>query len=1064
MRVLIALFTLLTFGGTGSHRASAAVLIKIERSSDGTRLEGHKTHVIFDSNREIWVGFDSGLYSVAADSLTPVWQDAPVVAITAGLGNELWFGTQCQGIFAEDQGTVRPIHQDRFSHHCVNDLLTEERALKGRNTGIWVATDRGLYRISNNGVEVFISNEPVNKVKEGRAGILAATRSNIYRIQGKDSITPLLPSAVSVDGFTEIGDSLWITSRSRAGPQYSPCKEFDGLRLREYREAAPCTSVADVSGEAWLATGRGIWRFSGGAIHELEDYEGPGVNTILPIGDRIWIGTTRGAILRNGSEHRKIPADQPFLSVLEFVPINGSVWLRTDSGVYRFDENVDISAHPKTAFKWPLIDTPIVWGSNVHFAVDYETGGRIAYNHGIHGHFKIILGSDQSEVRMKAKNGAFQDAGDSLIRLSQDQNVVYWLAKDRFGNVSELNSMDLLVLPKAAFVIIPFIVIFLLGLAFSRFFSFKMSRRRSALGVDVEEPTPASALGLVLDEGLAARKESKRPLLIPFKKKVGTIFRRLSQAANIYARSKSLEHFYLVGYLLLGFILITLTTVGLLFGDTLSVPLQDKYPMIYNLLQALLSKTPFGDLLALPVPIATVFPLLWLSGLLIKCVRRFFGRYTTLILLTLISRGIAIGEWCILHRWASFIWMAGLVAYLTGGLVWVSTTERRSELLVSDYNTWLDHVEEFVLRNTLSRYDRTPHEELHRRYWRDDFARLYGDRSRFDAPGKALHDILETLYVKEKPYTLRWTDWIRENLQELFRLAGREYRPREKMVAKELREWALLQLLLGRLFARLGGDDCSDLDALGTSLRFLEAIDGEEDRVSPLLRKAATNAKGTVYSCFFSSRLKTSRENRPTANRMSAPRCETPAQCLEMSYTYYMDAAAGPPCSFQEKRLKNNVLDLLSRAGQQYNTVNKSILPGSPLFEYFSNRESLAIEIERRNAELMSCVSSEPILPEIFITGTQSLAIAAELHSSSDRQIESLEKSGQYLALAYAFLPDAFEEWSVEAYCSVLGSEDRRRAFEKGATSFPEEFVNFEMAFLIDRLERQCSEEFEDEP
>lgn len=300
---------------------------------------------------EILVGTDTGLYRIEDRRMTPVELPAP--------GPVTSLHAHRDGVLVGGLGRYWEYRRGSFDRETPLPAGLESADVTGfaRHHGrLWVGTSAGLLQETELGLisyapESALEGQPVEAIYTDAADTLwIGTAPALLRIQEgrlREFIGPDRPNThVQIQSIAEDHEgSLWLGSFRDGLARYwsgwtERFSEPQGLH-------EPLTwSVADAGGgDVWVGTNDGLSLLSDGRyelVLEGRELPHPHAYTLLPQGNRLWIGTRRGVAIFD-TETGELERPEA-LEGLDAHQINGivpgleadSYLVPTDNGLYRY--------------------------------------------------------------------------------------------------------------------------------------------------------------------------------------------------------------------------------------------------------------------------------------------------------------------------------------------------------------------------------------------------------------------------------------------------------------------------------------------------------------------------------------------------------------------------------------------------------------------------------------------------------------------------------------------------------------------------------------------------------
>jgi len=412
-----------------------------------------------------------------------------------------------------------------------------------------------------------------------------------------------------------------------------------------------------------------------------------------------------------------------------------------------------------------------------------------------------------------------------------------------------------------------------------------------------------------------------------------------------------------------------------------------------------------------------------------------------------IGAAIGAGEFCLEHRWVSLFLIIGLMSLLTYGFVRETDLTRRNQILSNNFVHWAAEVETFVEQNTMTKVENEKYASIHN-HWHPDFGKVLGLPSSYSHPAHCLIKLLDTVYLEKKDLL----EVLRVKLPEINKTLH-EYgpRPKSERTYDEARMWALINILMGRIYIRLS-KGCTSCEELLLAKQYFDAIDTSQFNEPDTKRynSDVSNGRGTVY-----------------ANAMSAyllnPKIDLKSICLDANQcataameAYEIAGKSFEPCSFHGRRKINNTADLLVRMCKNYDRLPRP-LPSS-LNKDLRSAIGASERLKNGIGELMQCSRSDTFIPTVFVTAAQAFIMSAKLKDQAGEDSSNeLDTAGLYLRLASNFEPESIADKDVMSYfCFAIRSGALDARFRKALV---EEFPGLpspDIETLTDTIKEAC--------
>jgi hypothetical protein len=520
-----------------------------------------------------------------------------------------------------------------------------------------------------------------------------------------------------------------------------------------------------------------------------------------------------------------------------------------------------------------------------------------------------------------------------------------------------------------------------------------------------------------------------------------------AEAANLGTYSK--RGLYLLGAIVAG------VSAILWLQPALRTPLSDSNTLARSIYKALGERN--GVFKVIPanyLPLALLPLVVYVALAFWPRGRNAAGEHTANAIFSLLNRSITLAEWCIEHRWHSltfFFLLTATVAMLVTNLV---NNAFAAHTLHDDFNYWLNDVDNFIAANPVTRPEPDAYARVNSA-WRREFGRLATRDPNTTHPGLCLHEMLDELYLErtsqpwravlQKKVNVLRDDLSRCNSNSSLKLDGEEQRAS-----------ALANLLMARVYVRLS----DDLDSAPDTYRNLANAVQLFSTVARLNNQAKSyksdgeNGQGTVYARALAAYAEHPAQTSDARSTL-ATLCVGPAQCASLALQNYELAGAGwDPCSYRNKRQRNNTTDLLILIGKNYKQLEIS-LAGDPFGDWTQSPAALADQIEQHLRDLMLCNSNDAFLPPFAITAAEGLAVSAQLRRQAGQDgTADLVAAARYLRFANSFEPHNVPEWDYSYYCFAAPNGLVEPAFRDALTASSDALPNANR--IVQMLSRKC--------
>jgi ligand-binding sensor domain-containing protein/signal transduction histidine kinase len=265
----------------------------------------------------LWIGGSEGLERYTGGTLTPVVISHPpgkteVTALDPDADGSMWVGTATGMVHVARDGSVLLLQNNGHAGDNGGDSERVDRLFRDRQGVLWVATERGVFRLQGNRLQSFVPGSS-----------LAASRIlSLYEDREGD-----LWIGTESGGLNLLRDQKFTT--------YTTSDGLSGNLVRCVFESA--------QGELWIGTdGAGLNRRTSTGFAHITTADGLSSNVILSLaggaGGDLWIGTPNGLNLLHTGEStikRFTTADglpDDFIRSLSS-DRDGSLWIGTRHGL-----------------------------------------------------------------------------------------------------------------------------------------------------------------------------------------------------------------------------------------------------------------------------------------------------------------------------------------------------------------------------------------------------------------------------------------------------------------------------------------------------------------------------------------------------------------------------------------------------------------------------------------------------------------------------------------------------------------------------------------------------------
>jgi signal transduction histidine kinase/ligand-binding sensor domain-containing protein len=265
-------------------------------------------------------------------------------------------GLALAGIFTD----ARALDPDRTLSQYVREQWTTETRFPGRGVNaiaqtadgyLWIGTDRGLLRFDGFGFRPVsftsinsASNVSILQLLTDARGTLWIRPQGAYIVRQKDgkfeSVGPGLPAITAASKDNNGGV---LVSDIEQGAFRFTGDDAQKLAPDVLPGLPPVISMAQTAdGKIWMGTlGAGLFFLSGGQATKVSSgLPDRKINSLMPIGEELWVGTDTGLYHGNGKGFRRV--DLPsFLGSVQVLSMlhdhDSNIWMGTTRGLMRIN-------------------------------------------------------------------------------------------------------------------------------------------------------------------------------------------------------------------------------------------------------------------------------------------------------------------------------------------------------------------------------------------------------------------------------------------------------------------------------------------------------------------------------------------------------------------------------------------------------------------------------------------------------------------------------------------------------------------------------------------------------
>ncbi len=395
-------------------------------------------HEIVEIQDKVWLATDTGAYRV--DGETPTRVSPPqdmVVKTIAEVRGQPWLGSE-KGLFAVRGARAEPILEEGLG----GSLITAIRVV---GDDVWLGTDAGLKRVEGDTLSPAVIRGGVNAVEVIDGRVWVGTRFNGYRANDSGGFDTMFSTPTEVSKIVAAGGNVWFVTNREMG-RYGPCFLFDGAGAApvESLGGREVISVADIGGEPWFGTTRGVFGLDGQPPSRLSGMTPTEpINAVGEIQGQVWLGSTKRAYRELSGNLRPIPTGGENLGIKEIVLAAGRTWLRSSTGAYRLERDVEMRISPTTL---RLMGAEVSLGRiiGIREARYHDASGLVS---SVPGDFEVVLHWQQKGFDEELAAGDFAPANSLTRVFPLGFQTLYIVGRDPYGNTTLPEARPVLVLP-----------------------------------------------------------------------------------------------------------------------------------------------------------------------------------------------------------------------------------------------------------------------------------------------------------------------------------------------------------------------------------------------------------------------------------------------------------------------------------------------------------------------------------------------------------------------------------------------------------------------------------------
>jgi len=301
-----------------------------------------------------WVAGNGGLARLPRpipddQPLPPALRAARALALATNGENEIWLGTNGQGLLRSTTVASGPFAVDRFT---VRDGLTSDTVfslLKDSDGSLWVGTEDGLNRIvaGNTTLQSKVKSAYVaSAAASADGGLWVGTNEGLFRIERDDTTaTPYMAAGLAPDLSSmqvDTDGSVWVaTAQGVVHVVEGRAIPLNGVGPNQLTRVHALG--LDAIGRLWICDYEGLFRWHHGTLETVVNADSgrgrPGA-MLKDRSNRLWVGFSLGdvALIRDNDISWFTPRDglRPGGVNAFHEDDEGTLWIATNAGLSKF--------------------------------------------------------------------------------------------------------------------------------------------------------------------------------------------------------------------------------------------------------------------------------------------------------------------------------------------------------------------------------------------------------------------------------------------------------------------------------------------------------------------------------------------------------------------------------------------------------------------------------------------------------------------------------------------------------------------------------------------------------